>query len=412
MPWPRVRRTGAALGLCAVLALAGCAEPEPDLGLQVASSSEGASDPAAGSGAPGQLGGDQEAFPVAPGAAQGDPAKCPVPEQGRTYRASELNAMMQLLRMPQWLAADVGASAPLADGRVAWIFGDTLRPQGYRPLVGDNSMAVSSSTCFSQVTVSGNAPLIDLHRSGQACWPMSIAALPVDGGDRLYVSCSRVQRLPGGLLDFTYLGASLAQLSVKPGKMPVLHSVTTLTPDSHDPTQINWGAALLPDAGYVYLYGSRQPTKATAKAVLVVRALAKDPTNRQFWQYFDGRGWSSDVGRAQEVLSASPGVSQAFSVQRIGAKYVLVSKRGGEFGHTIGVWTAPRPEGPWQHVSDTPYQYDDDSGFVTYQPLAHPELPLSNGKLLVSMSRNPKAFSDLLRDPRRGRPVFVEVPRP
>jgi hypothetical protein len=45
-------------------------------------------------------------------------------------------------------------------------------------------------------------------------------------------------------------------------------------------------------------------------------------------------------------------------------------------------------------------------------PLAHPEIPLADGRLLVSVSRNTTDFDQLMADPEVGRPIFVEVGRP
>lgn len=450
MPRLWSRRAGVVLTLCLGLTLAGCAEPEPDLELNVPVADGSATIPPGGvspnqlppdgaAGADGAVGtGPQssgsttgQASPnglVLPGSSPSgssrDPAAapsgipagltpaCPASTSARTYDARSFNAVMQNLSLPQWRAADVGATARLSDGRVAWIFGDTLRPSGYRPLVGANSLLISSNDCFAQVTVPTMQPLIPVGKQGEACWPTSIAAFAINGGDRLYVACSRVQRLPGGLLEFTYLGASLAQLRVPSGGTPVVERVLALTPDNHDQKQINWGASLLREDRWLYVFGSQQPEAGTAKAVYVARTPVDAPAAAASWEFWDGGSWQRDAGRAAVVLPADHGVSQAFSVHRIGSKFVLVSKKGGEFGKTIGVWTAPTPAGPWALASETAYTYDDGSGFVTYQPLAHPEFSLVSGNLLVSMSRNPKKFTDLLVDPRQARPVFVEVPRP
>ena len=49
---------------------------------------------------------------------------------------------------------------------------------------------------------------------------------------------------------------------------------------------------------------------------------------------------------------------------------------------------------------------------LTYAPLAHPEVPLSSGALLVSVSRNTTDLAQLLARPEVGRPLFAEIPRP
>ena len=395
MPRPRVRRT--VLGLCAVVlaAVSACAEPEPDLELQV---------PGRVDGALGVVG--------TPSPSSTAETSCSTQPAAGGYDVATLNRAMQGIRLPDWRAGDVGATAPLSDGRMLWVFGDTLRAKGARPGIVANSMLVSSGTCFTPVAGSSGAPVLDLQRTGQACWPTSVLARKAMGGDSVSVICSRVQQDHHGLLDFTYLGASLAEIRVPVGGRPVVEHMTTLTPDNHDPRAVNWGAAQVVDGDWLYVYGTQQAQGELAKSALVARVRLEQMRSFPAWQFYDGRQWQEDPGWARPVLSASPGVSQAFSVHRLAGRFVLVSKRGGEFGDAIGVWTAPSPVGPWTLTSETPYAYDEHNGFVRYQPLAHPEIRLANGKLLVSLSRNPTTFANLLTDPRRGRPVFVEVPHP
>lgn len=401
------RRARCAAVIAAVLtAVAGCAAPEAGTELRLDGDSQSAAD-----------GGDRPPRTSVPAhqevaATSGLSPICPAPKAGQRFSAAQLNGVMRRLTMPQWRSADVGASAPLSDGRVAWAFGDTQRPDGYDPLVAANSLAISSGACFSQLLVRGHQPLITLDNPAQVCWPTSIAALPAAGGDHLYVACSRIVRRPGGLLEFSYVGASLARFWVPKGGTPVSRGVTALTPDVAGATQINWGAALLTTKDHLYVYGSQQPKGSTRKRVMLARTGVGMPRPIAHWEFWSGDGWTRDDRRAAPVLGSDPGVSQAFSVQRIGDRHVLVSKEGGEFGRRIGAWTASAPTGPWRLASTVPYRYDDGSGYVTYQPLAHPELPTADGTLLVSLSRNPKSFADLRAHPDRARPVFVELPAP
>ncbi|YAL84355.1 DUF4185 domain-containing protein [Dermacoccaceae bacterium W4C1] len=338
---------------------------------------------------------------------------CPAPQGKRTWSAADWNARMSTLSMPQWLAADAGISAPLSDGRVVWLFGDTLRPAGESPNIWANSVAISSGTCFSQMLVKGDEPAISLGRFDRACWPSAMITVPVTGGDRLMITCSRIKRERGGLLSFEYLGASLATYFIPKGGTPRPESFVRLTPESRDQQQINWGAALLAgEDGRLYIYGSRQPDpEHGAKAVYLARTDLDRPTDFTTWQYWNGSGWSTGKPEAaQEVLPASVGVSQAFTVHRYRGQYMLVSKKGGEAGRDIGLWMGPSPVGPWRLVSTKPYTYDDGSGYVTYQPVAHPELTTGKDTVIVSLSRNPTDFSDLRPHPGRARPIFVEMP--
>jgi hypothetical protein len=52
------------------------------------------------------------------------------------------------------------------------------------------------------------------------------------------------------------------------------------------------------------------------------------------------------------------------------------------------------------------------SGQLQYAPLAHPEVPLQTGRLLVSVSRNTTDLQRLLEEPEVGTPRFVVIDLP
>ena len=53
-----------------------------------------------------------------------------------------------------------------------------------------------------------------------------------------------------------------------------------------------------------------------------------------------------------------------------------------------------------------------DQGVLRYAPLAHPELPLQNGELLVSISKNTTDFRRFVEEPELGVPKYVDVDHP
>jgi hypothetical protein len=112
------------------------------------------------------------------------------------------------------------------------------------------------------------------------------------------------------------------------------------------------------------------------------------------------------------VLPAAGGVSQTLSVDVVGGEFVAVSKRDGDLGDFVYTWTAPAPTGPWRARRSVRAPAGFDSGRLQYAPLAHPEVPLADGELLVSISRNTTDLGALVRDPALGRPRFVQIPPP
>ena len=127
-----------------------------------------------------------------------------------------------------------------------------------------------------------------------------------------------------------------------------------------------------------------------------------------------GRLWlAARAVRAVAVLGAEGGVSQTLSVDDLGGgEYLAVSKRDGDLGEFIYSWSAPSPIGPWTPHKGVPAPSDFDVGLLKYAPLAHPEVPLGTGLMLVSVSRNTTDIRRFVEDPELGVVEFVEVALP
>ncbi|MGY2085747.1 DUF4185 domain-containing protein [Blastococcus sp. SYSU DS0539] len=177
---------------------------------------------------------------------------------------------------------------------------------------------------------------------------------------------------------------------------------------------MNWGAAATVDGGWMYVYGTRLTGVAGVfgRELYVSRVPVGSPADRSSWRFWDGPAWQADRGRAAPVLGAAGGVSQTLSVDAVGDEWIAVSKRDGDLGDFVYTWTAPSPSGPWtpRRALESPAGFD--TGELIYAPLAHPEVALASGRLLVSVSRNTTDLARLLTNPRVGRPVLAEIPRP
>ncbi|MPQ98379.1 DUF4185 domain-containing protein [Modestobacter sp. I12A-02628] len=336
--------------------------------------------------------------------------------------ADLVNQVVSQAGLPGWQAGDIGASARLSDGRLVWVFGDTVRAAGVSPRLVANSMLLSSGTCLSQLVAPTGGPVIPDAFDGSVRWPMSVAVLPPTPDlaakgvtDAVVVLCARTRRGgQGGVFDYEFRGTSAAVFTVRAGGTPQLEEVVELTPDSDDVTQVNWGAAASVQGDWYYVYGTRLTGDpgVFGRELLVSRVPIAAPADRSRWEFWDGTGWQSDPARAAVVLPAAGGVSQTLSVDPVGDEWVAVSKRDGDLGDFVYSWTAPSPVGPWTPRRGIAAPAGYDTGQLTYAPLAHPEISLQSGQLLVSISRNTTDSAQLLADPEVGRPVFAEIPRP
>lgn len=386
-------RGGLAAALAVVLVTSGCT-----------SRPEKVSDDVAG----GSTGGGRTAYVMS-----GD---CPAaPATGTiTPTVAQLNSVVAQADLPYWQAADIGASARLADGRLVWIFGDTLRRAGVGPGMVANSMLVSSGLCLSQLLPASKGPIIPDVEPGVVRWPMSVTVVREAGVERIVVLAGRIRR--GSSQDvwgFRYLGSDAVTFTVEAGRAPQLEGILPLTPDDESAQQVNWGSAAMVSGEHVYVYGTALPAgTAFGRALMVGRSALANPTDRRTWEFWDGARWQPDAGRAAPVIDAKGGVSQTLSVDEIDGAFVAVSKQDGDLGSTVATWTSRTPVGPWTRAAalEAPFLTGRDE--YAYAPLAHPEIPLADGSLLVSVSRNTTDLARLRQNPVVGRPRFAAIPRP
>jgi hypothetical protein len=345
--------------------------------------------------------------------AQLEPDCPPGPSTTSVTSAGRINKGISRGGLPRWQAGDIGASARLSDGRIVWLFGDTVRTASYDPRIVANSMLVSSRGCVSQLVPPDQGPVIPDAADGTVRWPMSVAVGRSGGTDVLVVLCSRIDRGDSGAFGFTYLGSSAAVFSVAPNGVPELHKVVRLTPTSRDPQQVNWGAASVLHEDWFYVYGTRLTGRPgdVGRELHVARVPTDAPGERHRWQFWDGGRWQPDHGRSAVVLPSRDGVSQTLSVDVVGGSFVAVSKGGGDLGDFVYEWRSPTPWGPWTGHQEIAAPAGFDTGKLQYAPLAHPEVALRSGKLLVSVSRNTTDLQRLVSHPEIGRPRFVEVAR-
>lgn len=342
---------------------------------------------------------------------------CPKPPASHAVTVAQVNAIVADADLPGWQAADVGASTALSDGRLVWVFGDTVRKPNYRPQLVANSMLISSGPCISQVVTPTDGPVIPDAAPRVVRWPMSVVRLDPprrlgDGvSDVLVVFCSRIRRGDHGPASFHYIGSSAAVFTVPTGGAPQLLEVQDISPDIDNVRQINWGAASVVHGRWFYVYGTRLTGQELVfgRELYVSRAPVDDPADRTRWEHWDGSTWQPSALKPAAVLAAAGGVSQTLSVHFSQGSYVAVSKRDGDVGDFVYTWSARDPWGPWTPRRGVAAPFGYDTGEVEYMPLAHPEIKLQSGNLLVSISRNTTSMSELFSNPEVARPIFAEV---
>lgn len=328
-------------------------------------------------------------------------------------KTADLARSMQALDLSTWHSADGGVSAPLGDGRVVWLFGDTRQAAtGGRPSMVSNSMLVSSGGCFAQAVAPGDGALIGSADTDLTIWPTAVASVDHGSWTELLVFSGNVRRAHG-FWSFTLLGTTLTRFAVPDGGAPRRLDTRQVTSDDVGDRDVTWGTAAVASGGWLYVYGTRVTGSSLGREVYAARTRMTSAADAGAWQFWGAHGWgaASSSGALVPVLSAQPGASHIISVlQRSGAWYV-VSKAGGDLGDDIGIWRAAGPQGPFRLVERVPRAYALTGHQVRYMPLAHPELTRGRD-VIVSMSRNVTQGSDVARNPQLGRPEFFTLTLP
>jgi hypothetical protein len=305
-----------------------------------------------------------------------------------------------------WSGADSTYSARLPGGREMWSFSDTLigpvNPDGSRspetPFV-NNSFIVTKHGRFDTV-INGTAgdpqSVVTPDEPGAWLW----SGDPIVAGRVLEIPYLQFHRTGTGSFDFAWQKTVLARFDA--GTLRLL-DVTDL-PSAGG---VEWASYTERFGRYTYVYGVED--RGLDKYMHIARVAGSDLRGR--WQFFTGRGWSTDEADSARVMS---GVGNEYSVTRLGTGYVLITQDTTElFSTHVVAYFACSPAGPFTTktvVYSTPEtgatgSYGNPNVF-SYNPHAHPELSSGN-QLLISYNVNTFDINDLWADASIYRPRFL-----
>lgn len=184
-------------------------------------------------------------------------------------------------------------AAPLGDGRVVWLFGDTRRAPGHGATMVSNSMLISTRGCFAQV-LTGGAVIPDPGVAGErlAAWPTCVISLDRGRWSELFV-CTNTIRRHGGFWGFTLLGTSVTRFVVPDGGAARRLETVALRADDDALDHVTWGTASVADDGWIVVYGTRAPTGGFGREVYVARTRPEDIENMARRQYRGATGWGT-----------------------------------------------------------------------------------------------------------------------
>ncbi|MBI1226631.1 MAG: DUF5005 domain-containing protein [Bacteroidetes bacterium] len=310
-----------------------------------------------------------------------------------TTKAVDFNQLFT--RYSGWTGGDATYSVPLPDGRTLWMFGDsfigTVNPNRTRPNSPFKRNAFVVQDGDEMTTLTGGATaFVEPAEAGWWYWP----GHGISHGDTLQVILFGFKSTGSGAWDFAYASVDIATFSLPDFQLLSIERKITDPPT-------NYGAAILQDDGYLYLYGSE---KQGFSKFLHTARVPGDNLNGE-WEYFDGTGWTTDPSQSARHFA---NVSDEFAVFKSGDRYYLLTQHhilGGE----IYLYDSDNPVSGFSNkklLYCTPQT--GVNGQFTYNAFAHPQFS-QGGELLVSYNVNTNNFADLFKNADTYRPFFVRV---
>ena len=322
-----------------------------------------------------------------------------------------------------WLGADGATSVPLGEGKILWLFGDTIlgsiSQEGKRTgTIIRNSIGLHDVSCGLPGTVlyywdltdgvPGSFFMAENFEKGYCYWPLAGAS--VDG--ELFVFASQIY------------GHDIE--SFRAGNLHVLHYPNPLdSPTAWDMSITDLGvggnhqhfcSAAYVEKPYIYLLGfddGAMSEPAHRRMVLArahIERLKKDRGREalEFWIHSDkGKIWAEEPDNL--VTLFTPGVTETavqFFPQWKQYCVITMDEQG-----IIYIVSAPSLTGPWSKalkIFEIPEMARNKDYFPTASK-AHPELAVDEDELVITYVINTNNFYSLFTDPDIYYPRFVRV---
>lgn len=307
-----------------------------------------------------------------------------------------------------WAGGDAALSVRLADGRLLWVFGDTMTGRVGRdgrraPGAGivRSSILVTDGTCVTSAAPRRTA----LPGTGSTwLWPTSVLLQRSTraGGSTVVVFAQRMRSTGTGAWSFARVGAAAVELTVAP------HGAVTIGRARDLPgSAVLWGAGTVARGTTTYVYGTRvvHLPLVMGRDLLVARVPTATVTDPTTWTYRTGSGWSRRAADAVAVVDAVQGVSTNPAVVMSGGRFRIVTKPQEVLDERVVEMSSPTPYGPW--TSRLLFRSPSTTTTPTYSPAVVAGADVAHR--IVVVSRTSTVLATLLRDGSSARPLFRDV---
>ena len=312
------------------------------------------------------------------------------------YACRDATYIELFTRSSGWTGGDATYSVDLENGKTLWMFGDSFIDQ-----VSEDGSRPSFRLIRNAMVLQDGDEMITYH-SGTSVNPSAYAKPPEENdwywpGDgtvvngKLYLFMHGFGTGGGGMWDFFRTSIDLLAIDIE--TMEIENNQRLF-----DDPMISWGAAILEDDDYTYVYG--------VKAINLDKYLYVSRTNADLtdpWEYYDGADWVTDASQASQIFD---GVSEQFSVWKDGGSYYFLTQHH-VLGREIYIYNAEEPQGSFEEGKTLYCTPETGGNIFTYNAFAHPHV--YSDSLLVSYNINSFDFNDLLESADNYRPYFVRV---
>jgi hypothetical protein len=306
-----------------------------------------------------------------------------------------------------WAGGDGSSSTRLPDGRLLWLFGDTVTGavgrDGRRSgaALVHNSVLVTTGTCV--VSAAGRVAALP-GDAGTWLWPTHAVVTRAGAPgtpSTVTVLAQRIARTGPGAFDFRRVATSVVDLKVGWGAQ-----VTVGVPRDVADGEVLWGAAVAVDGGTTWVYGTRDAGPGTfGRELLLARAPTESVGDRSTWRYRTAQGFSRDVADAVVVRPSHEGVSTVLSAAVVDGRVVLVTKPQEFLDDRVVALSADRPWGPWtQRILLLAPSTEE---LPQYSPAL--VAGADGGSAVVVVNRTTTSLERLLTDSTTARPTFYDV---
>lgn len=356
---------------------------------------------------------------------------------GKGESLAEFNKLFE--QTDGWIGGDGAYSVALTKDRTLWLFSDTWIGQvrdGKRTgaTMVNNSAAWQDGRgkdakvrFFVQVPPDKNTkpatenakpkPVALLVPDEEQSW-FWLQAGALDK-DRLSLVVSRIEKTKEpGAFGFREIDRELATITnpqEEPTKWRATRKKIPFAIYEAD-RQLAFGAAILADGEYYYVYGTDETRKKPfpERSAIVARVIKEKITDFSSWRFYHGGQWDEDWKHSDHLakgLATEYSVSSLPGIQPSTEKQFLLVYTENGLSDKIVLRTATAPQGPWsdsQVVFQCPEMVRDKKVF-SYAAKSHPMLS-SDGELIVSYVVNSFDFWQVFKDAQLYWPRFVRVP--